>query len=215
MNYLLGDKLEESGLVEAICRASKPGDVIWDIGANCGLFSYLLARRLPSCRIVFFEPNPVVYDIACSALQPFPKVTARNVGLSSRHTKNAFLAVPLGGSTVATLQPKTLSQGGLALEVSLDYGDRLIDEGDLPAPDVIKIDTEGHEAEVIVGLMGAISAKKPRVFFEHLSLSDSAIKKLVPPNYVLHSVSDRTGELTLEFDRSAGHNSALLPMHGG
>lgn len=215
MNYLLGDKLEEAGLVEAVCRVSKPGDVIWDVGANCGLFSYLLVRRLPGCRIVFFEPNPLVYENACSALKPFRNVTAKNVGLSSRQTKNALLAVPSGGSAVATLQPTALSQKHLTLVVSLDYGDRLIDEGELPAPDIIKIDTEGHEAEVLAGLVGVISAKKPKVFFEHLSISDSAIKKLVPPNYVLHSISDRTGELTFGFDRSVGHNSALLPEQGG
>ena len=215
LNHILGDELEEGGLVEAVCKAAKPGDVIWDVGANCGLFSYLLARRLPQCRILFFEPNPIVYKVACSALKPFHNVSGRNIGLSSQSRNDASLTFPVGGSAVGTLESKTAGAEGISIAVALDVGDRLVEEVRLPAPSTIKIDTEGHEADVIAGLARTIAKTKANVFFEHLSLSDDQVKKLVPPGYRLCSVSDRTGELIEGFDRSAGHNSALLPKSSG
>lgn len=211
LNYVLGDKLEEAGLVEAVYRASEPGDVIWDIGANCGLFSYLLACRLPDCRIIFFEPNRSVYEIACAALEPFSQVSGINIGLSCRKRDHVLLAVPAGGSAVGTVEPQVLREGNLTLQVALDAGDRLVEQAGLPAPNTIKIDTEGHEVDVLAGLAGTIANFKPTVFFEHLSLSDDRVKKLVPLGFRLCSVSDRTGELTMGFDRFVGHNSALLP----
>ena len=211
VNYVLGDKLEEAGLVEAVCRASKPGDVIWDVGANCGLLSYLLARRLPDCRIIFFEPNRAVYEIACAALQPFSQVSGINIGLSCRKQDHVPLVVPAGGSAVGTVEPQVLGEGNYTLHVALDAGDRLVEQVGLPAPNTIKIDTEGHEADVLTGLARTIANLKPMVFFEHISLSDDRVKKLVPFGFKLCSVSNRTGEFTMGFDRFVGHNSALLP----
>lgn len=215
LNYVLGDDLEEVGLVEAVCRAAKPGDVIWDIGANCGLFSYLLARRLPASRIFFFEPNLSVYEIAFAALKPFRQVRGRNIGLSQSKRDHVSFTVPAGRSTVGTLAP--LASGGASrrLDVALDVGDRLVEEEGLTPPDLIKIDTEGHEADVLAGLARTIAKHKPKIFFEHISLSDDEVKKLALPDYRLGSVSDRTGEITAIFDRSVGHNSVLWPKTSG
>ena len=211
LNYVLGDDLEEEGLVEAVCRAIGPGDVIWDIGANCGLFSYLLARKLPTSRICFFEPNPTVYTIASAALEPFRQVRGMNIGLSQRQRDHVSLTVPAGRSTVGTLEPQASGVAGRRLDVALDAGDRLVEEGGLPPPHLIKIDTEGHESDVLAGLARTIAKHKPKIFFEHISLSDDEVKKLAPPGYRLGTVSDRTGEVAAIFDRSVGHNSALWP----
>ena len=211
MNYTLGDRLEEEGLLQALRRVSKPGDTIWDVGANCGLFSYILARNLPDCRIVFFEPNPFVYGIARSALRPFANVQGMNIGLSSSTRENTPLTLPRGGSTVGTLEPKQLGRVGPVISVSVDTGDQIIDKHGLPAPDTIKIDAEGHESEILKGLSRTIEQRTPKIFFEHIGLTNHTIQNIVPRGYNLHSVADDTGEIQRSFERRTGHNALLMP----
>jgi len=211
LNHILGEKAEEAGLVEAVCEISKPGEVIWDVGANCGFFSYLVARRLPNCRLFFFEPNRFAFEIASAALRPFPHVSGMNIGLSLRKRDDGTLTIPAGESTLGSIQPKVPGRKNQTLPVLLDAGDRLVEEAGLPAPHVIKIDTEGHEAEVLAGLGRTILQHKTKVFFEHLGLTDQQVKNLLPPGYELFSISNLTGEIRRGLDRSVGHNLAIFP----
>lgn len=68
-----------------------PGDLIIDAGANIGLFSLLIARREPRCRILAFEPFEENYQYlhlnlasaGCSQVQHFPYALARHSGHST------------------------------------------------------------------------------------------------------------------------------------
>jgi len=211
LNNLLGDKFEENGLIQAIIHFSKPEDVIWDVGGNCGLFSYLLAKNLPKNKIVFFEPNPFVYRIACEALKPFSNVQGVNAGLSSKSDASALLTIPPGGSACGTLENIKTQSKGQALKVRLCVGDRLVETGAYPAPDIVKIDTEGHEIDVIKGLSELIKTKRPKVFFEHISLTEKDIQNHLPAKYKFVSISDCDGSLHHKFDRTVGHNSVMIP----
>lgn len=49
----------ETTVVEALLRSVKPGDVIWDIGANVGLYTLMLAKAVgPAGHVYAFEPAP-------------------------------------------------------------------------------------------------------------------------------------------------------------
>lgn len=79
------------------------------------------------------------------------------------------------------------------------------------APDLIKIDTEGHERQVLAGLSGTILARKPDLFFEHLGLSDEAVDRLCPAGYELFTVENESGAFSRGLNRGLGHNAAFLP----
>ena len=211
INNKLGDPFEEYGLLQAVLESCKPNDIVWDVGGNCGLFSYLLAKQNPSVKIFFFEPNPFVYQIAREALKPFPNVQGVNAGLSSKSDANAMLTVPPGGSACGTLENIKTQRDGASLKIHLYTGDGLIESGKYPAPDIIKIDTEGHEIDVLKGLSELIRTKKPKVFFEHISLTEEEIHIHLPADYKVVSISDRDGSLHSKFDRTVGHNSVLIP----
>lgn len=212
LNHFLGEEPEEAGLLQAMAKASQTGEVIWDVGANCGLFSYLLGRRRPDNRIIFFEPNRFAFEMASSALRPFPKISGMNIGLSRCKLQNACFTIPKGESTLGALQPKVPSGGKEIFSVVLDAGDRLVEQEGWPAPHLLKIDTEGHEVEVLAGLARTIRHHKTKVFFEHLGLTDNQVKNLLFPGYELFSISNETGELIRGLDRSVGHNAAMLPV---
>lgn len=210
LNHLLGDRFEEEGLLAAVKQQLTPQSIVWDVGANCGLFSYRLAREGQSKSVVFFEPNPKVFELSEQAVQPFKKVKGYRLALSDSSGTVSFV-IPEKGSTYATLEPERTERSGNEIQVECITGDELITSGEVAPPDVIKIDTEGHELAVIRGLEKTISRHKPVVFFEHISITDDEVTKIVPPLYQIFSVSDADGSLSPGFDRRRGHNSVLMP----
>jgi FkbM family methyltransferase len=132
--------------------------VCWDVGANVGFYTLLLAELVGTGGRVFaFEPVP------------------RNVELLRRHVEmNRYRNVrvfpcALGdfdGETGFDPGPST-STGHIAvggpLKVSCSRADTLLTAGEVEAPDVIKIDVEGAEANVLRGARGAME-KRPMVF---------------------------------------------------
>ncbi|MBD2124676.1 FkbM family methyltransferase [Trichocoleus sp. FACHB-262] len=212
LNHLLGDRFEEEGLLAAIVAQTQQNTVIWDIGANCGLFSYRIARETEARRIVFFEPNPAMFDLAQAATEPFENIQGLSWALSDK-SGSAALTVPEGGSTTGTLEAARTDRSGKIAQIECTTGDQLVQDGVLEAPDIIKIDTEGHEVFVVKGLMGIISKFRPTIFLEHISISDEEVMDLIPEGYEIFSVSDHDGSLTVSFNRSIGHNSALIPKN--
>ena len=201
--HLLGESYQEDGLVHAIQLTTFPQSVIWDIGANSGLLSYRLAAW--SCgkqiEIHSFEPNPTVFSMARTALAPFPFVHLHNCALSDSETV-LTLNIPAEGSACASLETGA-AEPMTRVEVHCYRGDSL--QG-IPFPDIIKIDTEGHELKVLAGLSGIIATKKPLVFFENISLTDEEIQANTPPDYQIYSVSNDDGSLTQGIHRELGHN---------
>jgi FkbM family methyltransferase len=63
----------------------RPGDVVFDVGANIGLFSIHLARTVPGARLYAFEPAPPVFDMLTRNLaQHAPDARAFNTALGDR-----------------------------------------------------------------------------------------------------------------------------------
>lgn len=210
LNYSLGDKFEEAGLLRAIKAYVRPGDAVWDVGANCGVVSYLLARTTSARAIVFFEPNKAMFSLSREALAPFPQASGMNLALSDK-TGEANLTVPDRHSTTGTMHPETTDRSGCRQRITCATGDELVATGKAPAPNVIKIDTEGHEASVVKGLRETIRTHRPVVFFEHISLTDAQVQAMVPEGYDVYAVGSTDGSLKKGFDRTLGHNSALIP----
>lgn len=210
LNSTLKDRFEEEGLLIAISRFSFENCSIWDCGANCGLLSYNLAKMLPNCQITFFEPNPKMFSIAKYGTAVFKKVTGYQIALSDS-LGFVNMVVPYGGSTTATLEANRTKRTGYLISVECVTGDNVIEKYRMPFPDIIKIDTEGHEASVIRGLQSIIIKKKPIIFFEHISLTDREIIDLIPNNYDIYSLLDANGSLERGFKRNLGHNSVLIP----
>lgn len=210
LNRSLGDNFEETGLLKAMAAFVQADTTVWDVGANCGIVSYLLAKTTPARRIIFFEPIKAMFSLACSALIPFPQALGFNMALSDK-TGGADLIVPHRNSTTATLNPETTVRSGGRLRITCVTGDELVAGGRAPAPNVIKIDTEGHEANVMKGLRETICKHRPVVFFEHLSLSNAQVQAMIPEGYDIFAVGSLDGTLKKGFDRAHGHNSALIP----
>lgn len=139
----------------------KPGSVVYDIGANVGYFTLLAAVLVGKKGKVFsFEPLPRNIEFLGKhiTLNKLTNVEVIEAAVSD-HTGEALF--DLGASTAMGHLSET---GGLFVQmVSLD---QMITNGDLIAPNVMKIDVEGAEHNVLRGAEKLIETAKPILFLD-------------------------------------------------
>lgn len=207
LNFQLGEQDTNRVLFSAVERFLRPGLVVWDVGANVGIFTaYFSAPRFGVRSIESFEPNPGVWPLLQSLFAGQARVHLHPFGLGAQDEQ---LELQLGGdSSLASIKR---TSGGGTVRVSIRQGDAAAAALSLPPPDVIKVDVEGFECEVLAGLRQTIGRHRPVIFFEHLFLSDDQIHQLVPERYHLRLLLDDgriTGDLAL---RALGHDAVLIP----
>ena len=127
----------------------RPGDCVWDVGANVGYYTRLFSERITDRGMVCaFEPSPVNFARLSGACIGLGNVRMLQVGLGRENGRLFFQqgADELG----ATSRVIGNAPGGEAVDIRT--GRSLINDGDAPTPDAIKIDVEGYEYEVLDGL---------------------------------------------------------------
>ena len=210
LNTMLGDYNQEDRLIDAIARSLTPDSIFWDIGANAGILSSEIAARVQAREHHFFEPNPRIYPWAVTALEHLTQAQGHPIAIS-RESGRATLTIPRNRSAYGSLE-ECASSDSDQVEVETVTGDVLVYDRKFSLPTVIKIDTEGHEVDVIAGMSRLIAEHQPLIFFEHIELSDQQVKQLVPAGYHLGTLCDQTGVIMESLDRSSGHNSVLVPL---
>jgi FkbM family methyltransferase len=165
-------------------EAVRPGDVVWDIGANEGFFTELFCKWVgPKGHVVAIEPNPEAMEITRRRLESFEHTSFENLALSSR-AETAVLSVTVG-TTVGFLHddPNVYHSAGKQkqMEVQVTTGDRLHDRLG-KTPNVLKIDVEGFEEDVLIGLEKTLSSTSVRVVLTevHFQLLESQGKAMAP-----------------------------------
>lgn len=135
-------------------------DVAWDVGANVGIYSVLMSKRVS--RVVAFEPVAATLQ----ALQ-------RNLSLNDATNVtvvDAALSDVLGEASMATMPGGAggnhLLRGGEHGDVSVRVttGDEFYRTHG--APDVIKVDIEGFEPDFVRGAIGLIREHRPMLTLE-------------------------------------------------
>lgn len=148
---------DDAHLVGALRERAGPEAVIWDIGANLGLYSVLLAKALGrGTRVFAFEPEPRIRAAIeeVSALNGLDSLTPMAMALGRENGTARLSMASEGASGVHSLVHEV---GHDSLEVSLRRGDDVIAAGEAPLPSVVKIDVEGFEEEVVDGLAASLA----------------------------------------------------------
>jgi FkbM family methyltransferase len=152
LSFGVYERLETAFFLK-VCRR---GMVFLDIGANIGYYSALAARRVgPEGRIVALEPD----------LESFHYLKETVAANGARNV----VCVPKGAAAVSGsmrlhVSPDNRGDNRLyanelavdSYEVEVVAVDELLDELEIPAVDLIKMDVQGFEGHVLNGMMETI-----------------------------------------------------------
>jgi len=144
----------------------QPGMVVADIGANIGLYTYLLARCAGDRGFVYaFEPDPALFaslETNCRTNR-IANVRLHNVALGARDDTLMLTRARFNSGDNRLSRPEgSLASGGISVPVR--PLDALLEGRPL---DFIKIDVQGWELEVFKGMGSQLTGSRPlRIYFE-------------------------------------------------
>lgn len=203
-------------LYQMAAELVKPGAVVWDVGANVGLFSFCgaaLAGRSGS--VLALEPdlwlaqmisrssremNVARYGCAdvrvlCASVSDSNRISQLEVAERARASNHLVEAV---GSS----QAKGLRYLQPTVTVTLDF---LLDH--FPAPSVLKIDAETHEASILKGAVRLLKQARPAIWCEVSPENSVAVTDLLhTAGYRLYGAETQPHPLT---DRAWFHTLAV------
>lgn len=127
-----------------------------DVGANCGDYINLLKEFHPNASVLAFEPNPKTYQILEKKFND-SDVTVVNKGLGSIESVLKFYDRKDhdGSSAHGSLYRKVIEEihkiEVVEMEIDITTFDAYLEENGIQKVTFLKIDTEGHELEVLKG----------------------------------------------------------------
>ena len=192
------------------------GSVCWDFGAHFGIHTVGMAMRVGTHgKVASFEPDPVAFRrlshhvkinglTNISLFQAAASVTAEQ--------KRMIVWRGLGSSySHFRYEDETESEETSAIRVQTVVPDELVEAEVICAPDLIKVDVQGHGAQALKGSLRSLQKKHPIIVFSNHSKweLENTRALLAPIGYHVHSLS---GEL-VDWDWLAINGSAILVCH--
>lgn len=166
--HVMLDGYWEMWLTQFIARLIEPGMYVADVGANFGYYSLLMADLIgPTGRLVAVEPNPPVVDMLTRTLElnGFASRSTVVAAAAGSGEGEGRLLVPAGEPKNAMLVDETVSNDGAALvAVPIRSLDAIL--GAERRVDFLKIDAEGAEEDIALGLSQTIERWRPRIVLE-------------------------------------------------
>jgi FkbM family methyltransferase len=155
---------KEPWTVRWLEESVRPGDVLYDVGANVGAYALIGASLgRGRVRVVAFEPGYASYAALCDnvmlngledAVIPLPVVLGERAGLAT---------LSYGGTDAGarTFSAGTTLNVAYRQPVLVHRLDDLVEQLDLPPPTLIKLDVDGAEGSVLAG--GARTIARPEL----------------------------------------------------
>jgi FkbM family methyltransferase len=130
---------------------------VFDIGANIGQTVAEIRAVWPTVAVHAFEPIAATFAMLQGNLGADTATTAHRLAFSSRPGRGRMLARPGGRQNRIVDRP----QGNKALEeVELVAGDSFCAGLGIERIDILKIDTEGHDLDVLAGFHTMLSERR-------------------------------------------------------
>lgn len=138
------------------------GCCVWDVGANTGAYSLIMARRYPTSRIFSFEPSYINFYDLCENIRfngGQNQIIPLNLALGRLEgVQKFYYSSDVVGSALHSLDYDLVSTPVFSQYVLGMSGDAMLDTYKY-RPTHVKIDTDGTELEVLEGMQEYISKK--------------------------------------------------------
>jgi FkbM family methyltransferase len=161
----------EPGLQAALLEQIKPGSVVYDLGANIGYFSLLMASLVgPQGRVFAFEALPsnverLNQNIALNDLSG--RITVISAAVADRSRLMTFLVGPSNrmGKLDGSSGRRSVDYRE-AIEIDCISLDDLVYKQGQPVPALVKMDIEGGEVLALPGMRRVLMEARPVLLLE-------------------------------------------------
>jgi len=139
---------------------------ILDIGANTGSYCMHINSEFPEANIYAFEPNNNAYRILLKNMANYNNIRCYNLGLSSTSDKQKIYTYESDliseHASVYSSILLDLHEANKIIELEFEATtvDKFCEDNEINYINFMKIDTEGHELEVIKGAKRMIDENK-------------------------------------------------------
>jgi FkbM family methyltransferase len=172
--FLLGPEYE-ADLQDTVRLLLKPGNVVYDIGANAGFWSLLFSVFIgPTGRVYAFEPSPTNVLRLGRNIQQNEKA---NITLARKAVSDMEGDVSFADDgSRSHIVPSSLPRSGDHVRVDTITLDDFVFRDGNPKPDLIKIDIEGNAGACLKGAERVLTDARPFVLCEvHDPLESSQV----------------------------------------
>lgn len=159
----------EKAAVGLLPQLVKPGSVVYDIGANVGMYSVPLARLAGNAGHVYcIEANPVCVYFLRANLQMNGLANAEVVPVAVLDgEKTCEFVINYDSSSLGLTDVSSFwGKPGHRVTVPADSVDNLVAKHHLREPDFIKLDVEGAETVAVRGMLKTLERKRPTLLIE-------------------------------------------------
>ena len=200
-------ELEHKKMLENII---KPEMTVLDIGANIGYYSLMMLELMGNKgKLIAVEPSPSNIEILRKnlLLNKYNDIEVHNAAISDENgTKKFFLSEMSNLNTLNYTEKKSLNLTGETINVKTLTVPQIMEGRNL---DLIRMDVEGHEVEVLNGLIPNIGVNNlyPSIIFEtHRSRynnehsMENTLKNLFAKNYKVSMLGSTSKEGTKKIE---------------
>lgn len=201
--YLQRRKTWEEYSGNLLRRLLRPGARFLDVGANVGYFSLFAHRLARDIQIDAVEPHPVLHSLLLANLWANDvRAGTYNTALGDQRCMLPLSTPPMnpGASRVGTRTPNDRYD----LVVPVIPADELFARRSF---DVIRVDVEGYEPEVILG-MERIVRDSPAVVLVVAFYPTAILERGLEPNEVLDRYRQLTFHISVNDDGGTGTSTA-------
>jgi FkbM family methyltransferase len=160
--YVLGKTLTEPRERRFFRKHVEPGMVVFDVGANLGFYTLLLADRVgPSGRVHAFEPDPLSFEILKRRAAGRSNVEINQTAVGD-HEGRITLFTNRSNRADNRVHPSLGNETAEAVEVPLTTLDTYCAARGINRIDAVKMDIQGAEVAALAGFRKTLARLQPR-----------------------------------------------------
>lgn len=206
--YFFGTYINEETSIRIWKHYVRESKVIIDVGANFGFYSLLSAGINPNAKIYAFEPSPYILKSFTRniELNLFRNIHLQSLGVGDKDGKFKLFVSDDDNTGMSSLVDRG-EYSRYTVDVSVVTLDGFTRSNSIDTVDLVKIDVEGNEFNVLIGMNEILKVYKPAIFIE---LLNDTLKNFGHDIQVIFDYLTELGYLCYEFDKYG--NSKVLSM---
>lgn len=172
LRYLIDEETEQ---IRHLLEELRDDDILFDIGANIGVYTCIAGDKLEEGKVVAFEPyQPNVRR--CQENIEKNNVNAEVVERVLSNSKDTVeFDLPRSDSSMGRASIASSNMDKETISVDTIPLDNCIDSEDINFPNIVKIDVEGAEQLVLEGMEDMLSTPELRTIFVEVHLPDRGL----------------------------------------